>query len=84
MSTSSFITRATRTIGCAVVVAATTLGLCGSAAVAHEPPPAPSDVSTGSVSATVWYATPLESLGGRTLAQYLADHETRLLGPSGG
>ncbi len=83
MSTSSRVTWATRTVGCVVAVAATTLGLCGSAAVAHEPPPGPSAASTGSVSTSVWYATPLESLGGRTLAQYLADHEARLLGPSG-
>ena len=29
------------------------------------------------------YAVPLDSLGGRTLAQYVTEHETRVLGPTG-
>ena len=28
------------------------------------------------------YAAPLAGLGGRTLAQYLADHQERVIGPS--
>lgn len=30
---------------------------------------------------TPWYTEPLGSLGGRTLAQYVADHLTLVLGP---
>jgi hypothetical protein len=29
------------------------------------------------------YAVPIAALGGRTLAQYLADHEARVVGPVG-
>jgi hypothetical protein len=29
------------------------------------------------------YASPLDALGGLTLAQYLADHQARVLGPVG-
>lgn len=28
-----------------------------------------------------WYAEPLSSLGGRTLAQYVTDHQALVLGP---
>ena len=44
-----------------------------SAASAHEPP------AEGTSTASAWYAVPLRSLGGRTLAQYVADHQARVL-----
>jgi len=31
--------------------------------------------------AAPWYTEPLGSLGGRTLAQYVADHQALVLGP---
>lgn len=30
---------------------------------------------------TPWYTEPLSSLGGRTLVQYVADHQALVLGP---
>ena len=81
-TTGRVITGITRTVGCVAAVAATTLGPC------HTEPASPRPVlpaSTGCAAAPVtstaasWYAVPLESLGGRTLARYVADHESRVL-----
>ena len=44
------------------------------AAAAREALPAAS-------AAAPWYTEPLGSLGGRTLAQYVADHQAGVLGP---
>ena len=68
-TTGRVITGITRTVGCVAAVAATTLGPC------HTEPASPRPVlpaSTGCAAAG-------ESLNGRTLARYVADHESRVL-----
>ncbi len=45
------------------------------------PPAFAREVLPSPVASAPWYAEPLSSLGGRTLAQYLADHQAHVLGP---
>ena len=89
MSTFSRITQPTRIphtttavrVAACVIAAASTVVLSPvnlSPVSAHEPlPPATSTPTT-------WYAVPLSSLDGRTLAQYVTDHQARVLGPLAG
>lgn len=76
----SRIARTTRVAAFVMAAAAGTLAalpLNAAPASAHE-------VYTASFSSVMpVYAVPLDSLGGRTLAQYVTEHETRVLGPTG-
>lgn len=48
------------------------------------PPASARDVLPAASAPAPWYTEPLSSLGGRTLAQYVADHQALVLGPVGG
>jgi hypothetical protein len=46
--------------------------------------PASAREARPAASASTWYTEPLSSLGGRTLAQYVVDHQALVLGPDPG
>jgi len=73
-TTGRVITGITRTVGCVAAVAATTLGPCHT-----EPAPSCPVLPANTALPASWYAVPLDSLDGRTLAQYVVDHESRVL-----
>jgi len=60
-----------------LVAAASAVTVAPAPAGAHEP------AEEQATSSSTPYATPLESLDGLTLAQYVGNHVVRVLGPSG-
>lgn len=65
----------TRLVAFAAASTLATLPLNLGTASAHEPPPVTTSGPTPA------YAVPLPTLGGRTLAQYVTEHQVRFLGP---
>jgi hypothetical protein len=63
----------------AAAVALVVLPVGAPPSTAREALPSTSESSSAG---DLWYAAPLAGLGDRTLAQYLADHEARVIGPS--
>jgi hypothetical protein len=80
MSTSIRVTATDRWLACVTATAAAVLVVVP----LTVPPAAAREALPAADAVTPWYAEPLGSLGGRTLAQYVADHQAHVLGPVSG